>query len=268
MRKHLGVAVALLIGLSMHEHGGSPVWAQTPRATSTVVVELFTSEGCSSCPPADQLLSVLVQRQPLRNIEVLALGEHVDYFDWLGWRDPFSSSAFTLRQSAYSAAVFHGKETYTPQLVIDGRLETVGSDAEAVQLAIEEAARTPKAVVGMTAQRLADRRELRVEVHVEVPPTLSIQYPADVLLAVTEDNLTTDVRRGENGGRTLNHSAVVRRLLTLGTLPLATRTWSKAASVPLASPWKPEHLRLIALMQEHQRRRIVGAAAVSIAGVY
>ena len=100
---------------------------------SMVVVELFTSEGCSSCPPADDVLSQLAHRQPVPGVEVLALGEHVDYWDRLGWRDPFSSPAFSSRQSTYDARVFHASQVYTPQLVIDGRLERVGSNARAVQ---------------------------------------------------------------------------------------------------------------------------------------
>src|SRR6267142_3420791 len=109
-----------------------------------VLVELFTSEGCSSCPPADAVLSELVLRQPVAGVEVLALGEHVDYWDRLGWRDPFSSAMFSARQSNYDARVFHRNEVYTPQLVVDGQLERVGSDVSAIQRAINQAAHAPK----------------------------------------------------------------------------------------------------------------------------
>jgi len=98
---------------------------------STVVVELFTSEGCSSCPPADDVLSQLAHRQPVAGVKVLALGEHVDYWDRLGWRDPFSSAMYSTRQSNYDAQVFHRHGVYTPQLVVDGQLEYVGSDVSA-----------------------------------------------------------------------------------------------------------------------------------------
>src|SRR5438128_5240170 len=118
---------------------------------SMVVVELFTSEGCSSCPPADDVLSQLAHRQPVPGVEVLALGEHVDYWDRLGWRDPFSSPAFSSRQSTYDARLFHASQVYTLQLVIDGRLERVGSNARAVQRAIEQAAMGPKAAVSLAA---------------------------------------------------------------------------------------------------------------------
>lgn len=108
-----------------------------------VLVELFTSEGCSSCPPADAVLSELVLRQPLAGVEVLALGEHVDYWDRLGWRDRFSSADHTTRQSDYDAHVFHRHEVYTPQLVIDRQLERVGSDIRAVQRAIKVGSLSP-----------------------------------------------------------------------------------------------------------------------------
>jgi hypothetical protein len=258
--KCISVAGILLAAAWIYEHSASPIQAQT-ATKSTVVVELFTSEGCSSCPPADDLLSELVHRQPVPGVEVLALGEHVDYWDRLGWRDPFSSATFSTRQSNYSASVFHNRVIYTPQVVIDGTLERVGSDAGAVQGSIKQAAHAPKAAVNVAVARVADTRELHVDVHVDVPENLAIRDAADVLVAITEDNLSTDVRRGENGGRTLKHSAVVRSLTTVGALPPNDHAWSTSASLPLAPEWKPENLRVIVFVQEHQRRRIHGAGA-------
>src|SRR6266852_9685647 len=148
--------------------------AAPESTTRTIVVaELFTSEGCSSCPPADDILSQLAHRQPVPGVEVLALGEHVDYWDRLGWRDPFSSSAFSARQSNYDSRVFHADQVYTPQLVIDGRLERVGSDARAVQRAIEQAATSPKAAVTVAALR-SDEQDVQVELHVNIPAAFTI----------------------------------------------------------------------------------------------
>src|SRR5258708_30000026 len=149
--------------------GGTTAFGDRSRLTAAagsgprniVVVELFSSEGCSSCPPADDVLTQLAHRQPVPGVEVLALGEHVDYWDRLGWRDPFSSPAFSARQSNYDVRVFHADQVYTPQLVIDGRLERVGSDARAVQRAIEQAATSPKAAVTVAAHRHGEH-DLRV----------------------------------------------------------------------------------------------------------
>ena len=189
-----------------------------PSPTDRVVVaELFTSEGCSSCPPADALLMRLAHEQFVPGVRVLALGEHVDYWDRLGWRDPFSSPGFSNRQSEYEARVFHSGSVYTPQLVIDGRFQEVGSDVNAVRRAIARAAQDAKAEVVVTAQP-DDAGHVRVQVQVSTPPGAVIGERADVIVALTEDQLTSDVQRGENRGRLLKHGAVVRSLTALGSL--------------------------------------------------
>jgi hypothetical protein len=231
----------------------------SPVAKSVVLAELFTSEGCSSCPPADEVLSQFA-RQPTSEVEVLALGEHVDYWDRLGWRDPFSSPAYSSRQSNYDARVFHRNEVYTPQLVIDGRFECVGSDVDGIHHAITQAAAAPKALVEVAIVRAHDR-ELAVTVHVDVPSLLALRESVDVLLAVAEDNLLSKVRRGENGGRTLRHSAVVRSLTSVGTLSPRDRAWSASASVVLEPEWQPANVRVVSFLQERESRRIVGAGS-------
>src|SRR5258708_23615525 len=188
----------LLVGTTVFGDRSRLTAAPETAPRHVVVVELFTSEGCSSCPPADDVLSQLAHRQPVPGVDVLALEEHVDYWDRLGWRDPFSSAAFSARQSNYDARVFHANQVYTPQLVIDALLERVGSNARAVQGAIERSAMSPKAAVSVTAQR-GDEHDLRVEFRVNMPPS-PIDDTLDAVIAVTEDNLSTEVRRGENGG--------------------------------------------------------------------
>jgi hypothetical protein len=261
--KLLCASGVLLAGAVACADGARLGAAPGTTARTIVVAELFTSEGCSSCPPADDVLSQLLCRQPIRGVEVLALGEHVDYWDRLGWRDPFSSAAFTTRQSEYEAQVFHTKNIYTPQLVVDGQLERVGSDLDAVQRAIRRAAQAPKAAIAVAVSQETDAK-LRVDVHVDVPPELVIHDTADVLVAVTEDHLVTDVRRGENRGRTLTLSAVVRRLTTVGALRAQEHTFSTTASVPWAPDWNSANVRVISILQERQSRRVVGAGSGTI----
>ena len=230
----------------------------SPAANALVVAELFTSEGCSSCPPADALLSNLVQL-PTGGVTVLGLSEHVDYWNRLGWRDPFSSAVFSSRQSEYQAAVFRGSNIYTPQLVVDGYLEVVGSDARAVERAIAKAAQAPKAAVDVTAAPADPAAKLRIQIDVNVPPVMTLPGGADVILAVTEDRLASNVSRGENRGRRLTHSAVVRVLTRVDVLPPDTRRWSTTTSAAVRPEWKSENLKLIVFVQERATRRIVGA---------
>src|SRR5258708_30693112 len=128
-RTGLLFAVALAIASGGLQAGPPP----TP-----VIVELFTSEGCSDCPPADVLLEKLIATQPIGGAEIIGLGQHVDYWDRLGWKDRFSSSALTNRQQLYQTR-FGTESIYTPQMVVDGRTEFVGSDASAARKAIEKA---------------------------------------------------------------------------------------------------------------------------------
>ena len=231
-------------------------------APVTVVVELFTSEGCSSCPPADEVLTQFISSQPVPGVIVVGLGEHVDYWDRLGWRDPFSSASLTSRQSLYNANVFRTGNIYTPQMVIDGRLEGIGSDAGAIRKAVLEAAKTPKAALLVSGRRDGD--DVRVDVHVDAAPSVVRKEPADVTVAITEDRLVTEVRRGENRGRTLRHTAVVRSVMTVGELTPGDRTFTTSVSSALARDWKSENLRVVAFVQERQSRRIVGVGAVAL----
>jgi hypothetical protein len=256
-------AMAALMGSTWGAEQGVPRAASSSSVSrSVVVVELFTSEGCSSCPPADDVLSQLV-RQPASEVEVLPLGEHVDYWDRQGWRDPFASAAYSSRQSDYDARVFRRHEVYTPQLVIDGRFERVGNDVDGIRRSITLAAAAPKAMVGVTVGRAHDR-ELEVMVRVDMPPAFTLREPVDVLIAVAEDNLQSEVRRGENRGRTLRHSAVVRNLTSVGTLSPHDGAWSTSASVALAPEWKPANIRIVSFLQERESRRIVGAGAARL----
>jgi hypothetical protein len=234
-----------------------------PPKGAVVVAELFTSEGCSSCPPADDMLNQLVHQQLVAGVTVIGLGEHVDYWNRLGWSDPFSSVAFSDRQGEYDARVFHTNGIYTPQLILDGRLQAIGSDERAVRRAIAQAAQDPKATLDVTvAMRTA--ADVRVDVRVDVPREVQVREISDVIVALTEDHLMSDVRRGENGGRTLRHSGVVRSLTIIGALMPPMRALATTASVMLVPTWKIKDLTATAFLQERQSRRIIGAAAASV----
>jgi hypothetical protein len=222
-----------------------------------VVAELFTSEGCSSCPPADAVLTSLVD-EGVNGIRVLGLSEHVDYWDSLGWRDPYSSRVFTARQSDYARAR-RSDRIYTPQIVIDGQFEAVGSSRRGVRRAVAAAARVPKATVGVHAARSTEGSLVHLTIDVAVPPQVRLRDPAALFVAVAEDGLSNDVRAGENRGRHLDHTGVVRSLQRMTTIPLRPEHWSYDTSLPLDPEWKAGELKVIAFVQEEESRRIVGA---------
>jgi hypothetical protein len=215
-----------------------------------VIVELFTSEGCSSCPPADRVLIDLVEKQPIKGALVIGLGEHVDYWDQLGWKDPFSDRAFTTRQSVYAHAT-GAADIYTPQIIVDGVDAIVGHDRAAVHDAIRRAAGRRKADVRI--EWAAGQSELSVAVE-RSPETAN----ATVFLAITEDGLRTSVKRGENAGRTLDHAAVARKLLQLGKTDREGR-FSSVVPVPLESAWSRQTLRIVVFVQNDSSRRVVAA---------
>ncbi|MGH7246996.1 MAG: DUF1223 domain-containing protein, partial [Pseudomonadota bacterium] len=225
-----------------------------------VVVELFTSEGCSSCPPADAILEHLDHAQPIAGVEIIALEQHVDYWNQLGWFDPFSSPALSARQQAYASA-FHSDNIYTPQMVINGRAEFVGNDLARARQEILRAALAPRAVVKLEA-RTGSILSLRVE---DLPATRHRVGLADVLLAVTETGLADDVKRGENAGQRLRHAAIVRSLTTVGSLdPRRSASFSTDVKLNLARSWKRENLRAVLLVEERRSRRILGAASAGL----
>jgi hypothetical protein len=233
-----------------------------------VLIELFTSEGCSSCPPADELLARLAVTQPVAGAEILALGEHVDYWDHLGWRDPFSSRVFSERQSDYDARAFHRGNVYTPQMVVDGREEFTGSDTDAVIAAVKHAIRRPEPRLQITLGLRRGRADKTIAVtpRVTVPPQARFSDDAEVLLAVTQDGLESQVRGGENGGRRLRHSAVARSLRSIGTLRAGDRDWSGTSVLDLSEEGKAGSSRIVVFVQERKSRKIVGAGSAVVTG--
>ena len=243
--------------------------SQSPVQSSStpVIVELFTSEGCSSCPPADALLIQLERTQPVSGTEVIALGEHVDYWNHLGWADPYSSAAFSARQGEYAQAF--GKDgVYTPQMIVDGQTEFVGSNMDRAREAISNAARAPKASVQVSLAANAAVKEpngIALLVRVENVPAVSSGDTAEVMLAITESDLRSQVARGENAGRSLRHIAVVRQFKVIGSVDTAAGAFTAEPIVTIANGWKRDNLRAVIFVQERASRRVLGAKAIELA---
>ena len=253
--------------LESSEGGNEPKGATT-GAMSPILVELFTSEGCSSCPPADQVLSNLEKEQSVPGADIIVLSQHVDYWNQLGWRDPYSSAEFSARQSNY-AGVFGRNGVYTPQMIVDGRLEFVGSNSTKALEAITQATRFPKAKIRIDLVHNLDKRQdrsLQFAVQIENIPAISKGDTAEVLLAITESDLSSSVATGENAGRNLRHTAVVRRLdsvAIIGGLSNERSFTTTAATIP--NTWRREKLRAVVFVQERLSRHVLGSAMIEIA---
>jgi hypothetical protein len=231
--------------------------SQNDNGRVPVLLELFTSEGCSDCPPADRLLEALDRTQSVAGAEVIVLSEHVDYWNRLGWKDPFSSPQFSARQSAY-ASHFHLDSVYTPQLVVDGRLQFVGSDGREAKAAIEKERREQKLAIAIShVVRTSDQ----VTAHIEIPATQNQpggRAPV-VYVALADNKAESQVARGENAGRALAHVAVVRYLARLDTVR-ADNQFDKQVTLSIQPGVGTNGLRIVAFLQDPGSGHILGAA--------
>jgi len=241
------------------------VFGNTPGpGRSPVVVELFTSEGCSSCPPADALLAQLAVQPPAENVQVIALEEHVDYWDELGWVDPFSSREWTSRQYAY-AGTLGNRNPYTPQMVVQGQAEFVGSHAQLARQKILEAASNASAPVTLEQAQAEGKGGINLKVTVGKWTGTAKSGAVEVWLAITETGLHSAVTGGENAGHELRHAAIVRTMHKIGEAKGdGEPSFSANANAPLHSDWKRENLRAVVFVQEKKSRRILGAAEIRI----
>jgi|SRR5579862_9670059 len=230
-------------------------------ASTPVLIELFTSEGCSDCPPADRLLEKLDRTQPVGSADLIVLSEHVDYWDDIGWKDPYSSHEYSERQDAY-AKQLHLHTVYTPQMVVDGHTEFVGSDERRAISAIQNAAKDGKIPVALSSVHLEGNHN--VVAHVDVGPLASTtgSKSARVLIALADDSDQSSVRAGENAGRLLRHVAVLRSLTQVGIVDLSA-PFAKDVRVSAANA-NPKNLRVVAIVQEMAAGKILGVGSTHL----
>jgi hypothetical protein len=224
-------------------------------------MELFTSEGCSSCPPADALLEKLDRSQPVSGAELIVLSEHVDYWNDIGWKDPYSSREYSERQSAY-AAQFGLGGIYTPQMVVDGHYELVGSDEQQAIRAVEKAVKLEKMQLMLSLFHIEEPNKLGVRVETGPLPSSLATKSANVFLAVADESDESHVIRGENAGRTLKHVAVLRDLVPVGKVS-RTENFSRNVTLNLDSGNRRD-LRIVGIIQEPAAGRVLGAGSVRL----
>ena len=251
-------------------------WAQAPQSgpppaspadRGLVLVELFTSEGCPHCPEADALLEKMYSEQPIEGAQIIALEEHVDYWDRPAWVDHFSSPAFTARQQNYADAM-DLDSLYTPQMVVDGLVEFVGNNAGRARATISALGRAPLPAVRIAAAPAPPDAKtapvgprVRLEARGLAPATL-----AEVYLVLAEDKLFSRVSGGHNAGENWPHSSVARWVRLVGRLPAGSKELSLIATFePPQAGWRVENLRLIAFVQETESQRIVAVGAAGLA---
>ena len=260
-----GIATILLLGTlwlsRVKAAGGPPHPANDSTQRTPVLVELFTSEGCSDCPPADALLERLDRSQPVSGVDLIVLSEHVDYWNDIGWRDPYSLHEYSQRQGAY-AGHFGIGSVYTPQMVVDGHFEFVGSDERGAIEAIEGAAKTAKIPISISSVHLEAGNIVSLHVDAGQLPSSSAARSADVLIATADESDESHVSRGENAGRTLKHIAVLRTLTRVGTIDQSGE-FSQDVRIHI-NRGNAGNLRVIAIVQEAPIGRVLGAGSVRL----
>jgi hypothetical protein len=236
------------------EHPEAATEPASVFAESFAVVELFTSEGCSSCPPADRLLGEMVDEAAKNNLRVFALAFHVDYWDYIGWKDPFADPAFSDRQRNYASALGSGR-IYTPQMVVNGQREFVGSNRSKAESSIEWAlTRSPR--VRLQFSKIESKPEkMIIDYEVDTSPDNAV-----LNVAVVERDLKSDIRRGENAGRVLHHDNVVR---VFKSVKLDEATGEISVAIPKGIDTSKSSI--IGYVQNVKTMEILGAAGVEFA---
>ena len=222
-----------------------------------ILIELFTSEGCSSCPPVDEFVRHIDESQPVAGAQLIVLSEHVDYWDHDGWKDKYSSAQFTERQNGYVHAM-NLQTAYTPQMVVDGYIELKGSSADIEQTFAKEL-KVAKIPVRITSAKIDAPSQLRVKIEADAPE----KHGGAVWVAVALDHAASQVSAGENSGKQLQHVAVVEELRKVGKLDKG-KPFAQDIAVKLKPDTDPKNLRIIAFIQESNEGKVLGATGVKV----
>ena len=226
-----------------------------------VLVELFTSEGCSSCPPADRFLQTL-DRQPVQGAEMIVLSEHVDYWNHIGWKDPYSARFYSQRQSTY-AQRFGLDSVYTPQMVVDGTSEFVGSNSGLADKVFRKALGVPKLSVRLSSISADASNTLHAHLETGALDASFGSREADVYVAVALNHAESQVSAGENAGHRLAHVSVVKSLTKVGALKHG-QVLAQDVQLRLGPGSDSTGLRVIAFVQEPRQGRVLGAASMLV----
>jgi len=230
-----------------------------PQSQKVAVLELFTSEGCSSCPPADVLLQQVHGRTTQDGQLVIGISEHVTYWNSLGWKDPYSAETFTARQEKYAERLANG-QPYTPQAVLNGHVQLLGSDSRALQDALHrEAARKSVEVTISSANVQPQAIDLKFAVQGLVQGSDKIE----IVAVITDDTDRSSVLRGENSGRSLTHVSVARLMTTVATV---RNDGEQSVRLALPSSLHLAHgaQHLVLLAQAPHQEEILGATSVAL----
>jgi hypothetical protein len=252
------LSLLLLPLLLLRAAGAAQPKSADAAATATpILIELFTSEGCSSCPPADAWLKQIDLSQPIPGAQAIVLSEHVDYWNHDGWKDPYSSSFFTDRQSAY-VRTLGGSSPYTPQMILNGATELQLSNQAQVAQAFKKAASAQQLPVSISALSVGGDSQPVLHAHIDADGSAS-KRNADVYAVVALDHAESQVLHGENGGRHLTHAAVALDLVRIGKLEKG-KPFSQDFQTRLKPGLDPKNLRLIVFVQESGPGEVLGAA--------
>jgi hypothetical protein len=250
--KILTLVAASLLSIAVVRGLAQPGQSDARVQRLPVLVELFTSEGCSDCPPADALLADIDAKQPVPGVKAIVLSEHVTYWNHLGWRDPFSLDAMTQRQAEYVRR-FGLDSAYTPQMVVDGTTQFVGSDGRALVAALSKSAARPK--ISLAIENASwDHGSVHFALRGE-----KLAIP-QIVAVIAADATRSEVARGENAGRTLHHTAVVRAMKVLSGKEADGRSLTLDSVNAQQTGTTDGKMRLVVFAVDRTTGHVLGAA--------